>query len=610
MQQAGKENKQGPAKDQAVDSGPFTSWPKRTGKIPYLLLLLLTLLIGAWFRFHHISRYEPFIADEAAYHLEARFLYSLCANSLDVLKLKREERKTGENLVTREQITRLFQEELEGKKPWYARPLQVYLIALAMWIAGPDTVYLGGFVSALFGTLCIPLVYMLGARLFRPGIGLLAAALFSLSGYQVTYCHTGLTEQVTLFFVLLAGLMHLRSLQGPSANRWKWLFSTGLALGLCFVTHYRMLTSILAFFVWEAFFQSYPEAKNRREGFKKKSSAVVILAAGIALPVVLTEVPYYLLTLAFHMFLKATLPFQTYFEQLLVQGFVSFYTNLASTQKAFSLSNLLTYPYLLWKLSGPFWPPVLFGALVAAVWRKRRADLWTLVLFLVPFLLCTFFQPRARYACSFLPFGTLLMASMLAGGAREDRARSRDRTIRWLGGALVTALLLSGLFYAHRASQPRTSYGNAVHFLRSQETMKHISTHPIVSQVYAGVKQVPDDWPPPEEDQLRRLYKQGYRFLIIESLKDAASFFFQQFGVTENPEFVMRLNLLNRIEEDLEPVFITENLHVTPIRNLFEVNHNFLKTLEYYEQMKKIPNIQTIRVYDLEDLYRDKPTEK
>ena len=582
----------------------------RTSRPLHLLLLCLILLAGGYFRFHGITRYEPFIADEAAYHLEARFLYSLCTNALEVLKLKREERRTGENLVTREEVIRSFEEDLDGKRPWYARPLQIYLIASAMWIMGPDKVWLGGFVSALFGTLSILLVYLLGSRLFHARAGLISAALFSLSGFQVAYCHTGLTEQTALFFVLLAGLAHIQGFHSSQENRWKWLLITGLALGMCFVTHYRMLTFILAFFLWEAFFQPCTDTQGRWASGKKRFAAMGVLAAGITVPIVLTEIPYYLLTLAFHTFLKTTLPFQTYFEQLLVQGFVSFYTNLMSTQKAFSLSNLLTYPYLLWKLDGLVWPLVLSGALAAAVWRRTTADRWLLVLFLVPFLFCTLLQPRARYACGFLSVGTLLMASALTARLRQDRGRLRTEAIRWSRRLLVTALLLIGLFYAHRASQPRLSYGKAFAFLRTQESMKHVSTHPLVSQVYAGGGQVPDDWPPASEKALRNLYRQGYRFLLIDSLKDVASLVFQQLGVQENPEFLKRLTLLNRIEQDLQPVFVTENLHVIPIQNLFEVNHNFLQTLAYFEKMEEIPSIRTLRVYDLKDLLGDATIEE
>jgi len=568
-------------------------------------LLLAILLVGAWFRFHNLTETEPFIADEAAYILEARFLNSVASNCMEVIRLKRDERRTGQQLITKEQIVQRFQEGLDGRKPWYARPLHVSLIAAAQRLFGPDRIWLGGLVSALFGSLSILLVYALACRLYHPVAGLLAAALFSLSGYQVAYCHTGLTEQVSLFFLLLAGLFHIRGLDRLEGVRWKSLLLCGFALGVCFVTHYRMLTSIAAFFLWEAFFQKpcSPE-ESRKARFRTRLQAMVVLAAGIAIPIGLFEVPYYLLTLGFHRLLEAVLPFQTYLEQLLVQVFVSIYTNLLSTQKAFSLSNLLTYPYLLWKLSGPVWPVALFGALFVAIRRRMPADRWALVLFLTPFLLCTLLQPRARYACSFLAFGSILMASALCGASMNNVHRVRaGAKATWLRAVVIAALLLTGIFYAHRATQPRLSYGPAMDFLRSRGSMKHLSTYPLLSQVYAGVKQVPEDWPPPTETELLQRYEVGYRYVLIDPLKDAAAFFFQQFGVSENPVFRQRLDLLNRLEEEMEPVFVTKSLHLEPIQTLFEVNHNFLQTRAYYAKMDDIPNIRMIRIYDLDQRY-------
>jgi 4-amino-4-deoxy-L-arabinose transferase-like glycosyltransferase len=569
----------------------------------WLLILLVIVLVGGFLRFHNITRYEPFIADEAAYHLEARYLHSLIANVWKSIELKQEERKTGKNLWTRENEAKRFKEQVEGKIPWYARPGHIYLIALTMMIWGPEPVYLGGVVSALFGVLSIPLVFWLGFRLYGVGVGLLGAALFSLSGYQVAYAHTGLTEQDALFFVLVASLFHVYGKDRRlSEGRWKFLFATGLALGSCFVIHYRMVTCILAFFVWEAFFQ--PSENGKR--IRTRLAAMSLLAAGTAVMIILTEIPYYLASLVVHMFFKAALPFQSYMEQLILQVFVSIYTNILSTQKMFSLFNLLTYPYLLWKLEGPLWPIVLAGAVGMCVWRRSRSDRWTLVLFLVPFLLCTFLQPRSRYACSFLVFGSLMIASVLAD-RNTYKAYLSGRVGRWSGVLLSVALLAASAVYAFNATRAKQSYGHAVDFIRSQGSPKHIATYPMLSQVHVGVRNVPDQWPQSEED-LRRLYAEGYRFLVVDLLKDAAALFFQQFSVETNPEFQERLRLLDSLESRAEPAFVVDNLHVYPIQNIFEVNHNFRMTVSYYQKIYEEQSMTKIRIYDLKPLYGEAGT--
>jgi len=595
-----------------------------------LAILLLILLAGAFLRFHHLTGYEPFIADEAAYHLEARYVLSLATHSVEVLRLKLQERNSGQDLITREEVRRRYTEELDGRPPWYARPLHIVFLALAMTLWSPEEVWLGGLVSAVFGTLSILLIYGLGVRLFGPTAGLLAAALFALCGYQVTYCHTGLTEQDSLFFLLLAGLLHVcgkdrpdsgrsvpageRSLNGDEGRvegrtaagrrlgRGTFLFLTGLALGTCFATHYRMLTSILAFFFWEAFLQPWPGLDGRRERIRKRIACMGVLASGVALPIVLMEFPWYLLTLFYHRFLQSLPPWHTYGEQLLVQTLVSIHTNLLSTQKAFGLSNLLTYPYLLWKLSGPLLPAALCGALIFSYLRRSAADLWTLVLFFVPFFLSTLLQPRARYACSFLAFGSLLVASALCSPG--GRLSGVSHLLR---GMLIAALLVCGARYSWKAGESRMSYGHAMDFLRSQGTMKHLSTYPLVSQVYAGVEQVPSEWPPPSEEELRRIYEGGTRFLLVDAFKDLASFFLGQYALDTKPGFQERIRLLDRLEASLQPVFVTENLHLRPLRNIFEVNHNFLQTLAYYRRMAAIAGVRTIRIYDLQQLFGEAP---
>ena len=692
-----------------------------------LFLLLLILLAGAFFRFHHLTRYEPFIADEAAYHLEARYLYSLASHSLESLRLKLLERKTGQDLVTREQVLKSLTEDLDGRPPWYARPLHTCFIALGMTLWKPESVWLGGLVSAVFGTLSILLVYGLGTTLFGAGAGLLAAALFSLCGYQVAYCHTGLTEQDSLFFLLLAGLFQVLGKDRQGSGRGMFLLFTGLSLGTCFVTHYRMLASILVFFVWEAFFQSWPELEVRRERIRKRIACMSILASGMALPIVLMEFPYYLLTLFFHRFLGAIPPFQTYFEQLAVQVLVSIYTNLRSTREAFGLSNLLTYPYLLWKLAGPLAPLALTGAVVFSIRRRRRSDLWVLLLFAVPFVLCTLLQPRARYGCGFLAFGSLLVASALCASGQDTGVRrraARPGPLRSAGpdsspgalrsgtaaspapnpggssltalcsrlsrrfrqglarklatarrpsssgpaepdpcpgyppgpagsrdpgteqpagspdpaprepaggpepataeparglpvrvgplfrGVLIAALLLCGAVYSWKAGQPRLSYAHAMDFLRSRGTLKHLSTYPLVSQVYAGVDQVPSDWPPPTEEELRGIYRNGTRYLLVDAFQDLASFLLHQVALDTKPGFQERLRLLERLEGSLRPAFVTENLHLEPIQNIFEVNHNFLQTLSCYRRMAEIPRVRTIRVYDLREMFGEVPRQE
>ena len=574
--------------------------PQPSGALTVFLLLAI-VLAGSFLRLRNLTAYEPFITDEGAYHLEARYLYSLVQNAWESLRLKHQEQKTGENLWRRQDEAGRFRENLEGRAPWYARPGHVYLLALFLAALGPDKVYIGALVSSLFGTLSIPLVFGLAARLYHKWAGLAAAALFSFSGYQVAYCHSGLTEQDSLFFLLLAGLLHVSARDQAAASRRKWIFAAGLSLGTAFVIHYRTLTILLAFFFWEAFLEPYADQDRKRE----RAKGLLLLSSGVAIPICLTEFPYYVLTLFVHMFFKTSLPFPTYFEQLIGQLFVSIYTNLDSTRQAFSPANLLTYPFLLWKLEGPLWPLLLTGSVLVCLLRKRPSDQWALFLFFVPFLLCSILQPRARYACSFLAFGTLMMGSVLA--AADRRMLGSPNRGRFLLLALLLPVLAMSALHAFQAGNSRLSYRHAMDFVLSRGSAKHVATYALLSQVYVGVRNVPDQWPQSEEE-LRGLYDQGYRFVVIDLLKDVADLFLSQFNLENHPGYRDRLALLNRIEDSQEPVYTVDNFHVAPIQNIFEVNHNFWKTLSYYRTMQTIPRIQQIRIFDLKKLFDRPPT--
>ena len=94
-----------------------------------------------------------------------------------------------------------------------------------MMIFGPDSLIVGPFVSVFFGTLCIPLVFLLGRRrLYRSTAGLLGSAFFSLSGVQTFYALGGLTEQDLLFFFFLGLLFYVNDLTYKDAP------NTGLRL--------------------------------------------------------------------------------------------------------------------------------------------------------------------------------------------------------------------------------------------------------------------------------------------------------------------------------------------------------------------------------------------
>ena len=293
---------------------------------------------------------------------------------------------------------------------------------------------MGPVVSAFFGTLCIPLIFLLGRKLYGNTAGLLGAAFFSLSGVQVIYSRSGLTEQDSLFFFLLAVLFYVNDRTAQPDRKWWSLILSGFFVGVSFVVHYRMVTYMVAVAVLELPFW----LRWRREALLYALKRAAILVGFASLPVLLTELPYYFVMLVVHMFLKAKLPFQTYFEQLMGQAVYLVLTYKDAPNTGMRLDNFLTYPYLIWKMEGPAFAIGLIPAALVILWHRKKEDFLPTVLIVVPFLMCTLFNPRARYLSGFLPFLGLMI------GAAIQRLREEDRFagLRWPRPVAAAAVVL------------------------------------------------------------------------------------------------------------------------------------------------------------------------
>lgn len=122
-------------------------------------------------------------------------------------------------------------------------PLYPFLLALAFGaLKASDGVVSG--VSALFYLLTIPLIYMLGLRVFNRTVGLLSAAAFAYSGLVLQYAVSGLP--ITLYtFLVTALFLALYNLSAGKAGQveqqeaplsTKLLALTGVLSGLLYLT--------------------------------------------------------------------------------------------------------------------------------------------------------------------------------------------------------------------------------------------------------------------------------------------------------------------------------------------------------------------------------------
>jgi hypothetical protein len=561
-------------------------------------LLLLILAVAAVPRFYRLQEAGPFVADECDYYLESQFIYTGLAALYDSFRLFLEQRRTGEDLWKREEQLRFIEENTLGKSPWRARVGHNYLLVLGMAL-GKEGYNVGNYVSAVFGLLTVLLAFFLGRTLYDTRTGLLASALLALSGFDVVYSRSALLEIELNFFLLLATLFYVYSRRAAHGRALLWGCLASLALGMSFLIVYRTLVPLLVFWLFEA-----QLAISRRGAGKNPWMArALALALPMLFLLLLAELPYYLGFLACKM-LSIVPPFMTYFQQVLTSIlFVGGYC-LASTQKVSELANFLTFPYLFWKMSGPFLTLTLFAACGYALWKRSWVDLFLAALFLFPLFLFSVVQPRARYGSFAVCVGALFTARLLW----DVLAARGTRTPRPLGVVWVLLLIAEGLWYSGKAVQAPPGYSGAMEYMRSNKGVRHISSYPVASAAYAGSRHVLPTWPESREE-LHRHYQEGYRYVLMDFVEIALDRF--TYLVPEGPKRE-RLNrsreVMTTIKETVDPVFVCPNPPVGYLQNIFEVNHNFSMSMEFYRRIQEHADaLLPIRVYDLEDYFAKSP---
>jgi mannosyltransferase len=109
--------------------------------------------------------------------------------------------------------------------------MSLYYFLLHFWL------YLGGsefFVralSVLFAVASVPVMYLLGRRLFNSRVGLIAAALLAVNAYHVQYSQDARSYSLMVFLCLLSSLYFLKSVSEPSrGNRVAYILSSALAV--------------------------------------------------------------------------------------------------------------------------------------------------------------------------------------------------------------------------------------------------------------------------------------------------------------------------------------------------------------------------------------------
>lgn len=152
---------------------------------PHLLLLALTIAGAAALRFHLLA-HKSFWFDEGISVEMARLDW------LNFLHL-------------------LWQREMN---------MALYYLLLKFWLKLGISEFLVRSLSVLIGVAAIPVVYALGARLFRPRVGLVAALLLAVNAFHLRYSQDARAYALLVLLTAVCSLLFVRCIEEPRPRNW------------------------------------------------------------------------------------------------------------------------------------------------------------------------------------------------------------------------------------------------------------------------------------------------------------------------------------------------------------------------------------------------------
>jgi mannosyltransferase len=144
------------------------------------------------------------------------------------------------------------------------------------------------FIPALLGTLTIPVFYLIGKEFRDKNVGIICAALLTVSYFGIFYSQEAYSYSMVLFVFSLALLFYFRALRTDETSQWL-LF--GLFSALAVWTHYYVLIALFVIYLHILISLREKLKKDIREG--KKILAAISTMTVLILPLVFVVLERY-----------------------------------------------------------------------------------------------------------------------------------------------------------------------------------------------------------------------------------------------------------------------------------------------------------------------------
>ena len=589
-----------------------------SGNQKVLAGLVLLMVLGGLLRFSGLEKTGPFFVDQGDYMLGAWWyseIIPLMAESLP-LWIQSPPEQFGPELL------RLFR-QAEGQPMVMGRPFHNLLGAIPMFFADYRP-YTGNMVSAFFGILSLPALFLLYRKLYGPRGSLAAAALLALMGIHVYYSRNFFPEADSTFFLLLSCIFYMKSREkAPEARTadWAalralfWIALCGFFWGLAVTVSDRWLAMLIIFWILEAHLLLTEAPPWIEKPAPKKFSRLPIrflwilvrlgtLHAFVLIPIFAFGLPYVLLRVLLWREC-ITMPFPGYL-QLLGKHFIIAQAAAAARfmdsvpVSGFKLSDLLIFPDINLRFNGIFYTVFLLLGIVRSLWRRHLGDLVVLSCLFVPivYLQLQVYHCTRHYSITFPIIAILVARGLFADKPFEKKPGGSDNTWRerW-PQAVVTVLLLvtlaSGISSSIKAGRYSFGYPEASDYLEGLNA-KVLATSGDIFMSYLGkhkCKAIPTS-----EQQLSAYREEGYRYLVVDYIP-AIWELLREVGL-KNEEHSQRLAIVKRITEQSDPIAEFPNPGAATPSLTFEVLFHYRDAFTVAERIRSAGG-DTIRIYEL-----------
>lgn len=581
---------------EARDPAPAGGQSQRRKTLAGLALLVL---LGAVFRFYGIHETGPCFIDHGDYMLEARWLYESFLNLVDAVP--QWIRESPDDLA--EEFKRILS-QTQGHPIIMGRPLHNLLIAIPMFLFGYDP-GMGNVVSAFFGLLSIPLVYLLYRRLYGERGALMATAFFAFLGVHVHYSRSSFPEADSTFFLLLSLLFYVRSREElPEKNSLRYVCLSGIAWGLAITASDRWLGTLIVLWILEG----HLWLCERKVSFRGACRRFVFLNLMVLAPLAAFELPYIVLRFAAGIAGKG-MPFKSYLEILVQHSAIAQAMTAARFIKVlpvsgFRFSDLAFFPDFCIHYNGYLYTGLFAAGLFLLIRRRKFADILLLVCVLVPVFMLQLpvFHCMRHYSITF-PLMAMICARalvMLGEGKEKNVAAGPSgpgRPGRFLI-LLFVVTLATGIAASWKAQRFPFGYDEAGRFL-SEKGWKVLATNERIFQSYLGTGQCRPS--PATEEELARDWNDGFQYLVVDFLPVIWDLL-DEVGL-EHERDEQRLIMVKQITHGNPPIAVFPNPGTAMRDNLFEALFNY-RDASFTAARIREAEADTLRIYVIPETAR------